>query len=218
MGQSNAYLVTGTDYTFLVDAGYANKIHVLEEKLKENGLEFADIDLIILTHTHYDHVGCLANIKERSGAKILVHRDEADCLKKGHTPFPEGTMLFSSIISKIGNRFLSNIGKYSGVEPDICIDEKYELSEFGLPATVIPTPGHSSGSICVLVNDEDAIVGDTLFNAIPGTVYPPFANDEAELIKSWERLLSTGCQTFYPGHGNPFSREKFQKCFDRRRR
>ncbi len=56
MGRSNAYMVTGTDCTFLVDAGYAKKIHVLKEELEQNGLEFTDIDIIILTHTHYDHV------------------------------------------------------------------------------------------------------------------------------------------------------------------
>ena len=57
----------------------------------------------------------------------------------------------------------------------------------------------------------------TLFNIFPWTVYPPFANDEAELLKSWEKLLSTGCQTFYPGHGKPFSRKKFRKFFDKRK-
>lgn len=112
MGQSNAYLVSGINYTFLVDAGYANKIHLLEEKLKENGLEFTDIDLIILTHTHYDYVGCLDEIKEKRGAKVLVHKDEAGCLKKGYTLFPKGTMLFSKFVSKIGNRFFAGTGNF----------------------------------------------------------------------------------------------------------
>jgi glyoxylase-like metal-dependent hydrolase (beta-lactamase superfamily II) len=53
---------------------------------------------------------------------------------------------------------------------------------------------------------------------LPETVYPPFANDENELIKSWEKLLATGCSVFYPGHGKPFSRDKFRKSFEKKKR
>ncbi|KXS40280.1 MAG: Zn-dependent hydrolase, glyoxylase [Methanolobus sp. T82-4] len=217
MGKSNAYLVSNPDLVILVDTGSSKNIKNLELALKQNELGISDIDFIIVTHAHSDHVGHLAEIKEKSDAKVLAHRSAVKYLKKGYTPFPEGTMLFSRIISKIGNRFFSSGGKFISVEPDIIIDEEYDLSTPELSVSIIHTPGHTSGSICVIINDESAIVGDTLFNVIPGTVYPPFAGDEEELIISWEKLLSTGCSTFYPGHGKPFSREEFSKCFEKRK-
>ena len=39
-------------------------------------------------------------------------------------------------------------------------------------------------------------------------VFPPFADDEEELLRSWRALCDTGCRYFYPGHGNPFERDK----------
>jgi glyoxylase-like metal-dependent hydrolase (beta-lactamase superfamily II) len=217
MGKSNAYLVSNPDLVFLIDTGSSKNIHNLEQALKQNNLQITDIDYIIVTHAHYDHVGHLAEIKEKSGAKVLSHRDEVVYLRKGYTLFPEGTMMPFNILSKAGNKLFSRSGRFTPVEPDIIIEEEYDLSKAELSVSIIHTPGHTSGSICVIINNESAIVGDTLFNLIPGTVYPPFANDEEDLIKSWEKLLSTGCSIFYPGHGKPFSLEKFRKCFEKRK-
>ncbi|MEZ5335224.1 MAG: MBL fold metallo-hydrolase [Methanolobus sp.] len=217
MGKSNAYLVSAPDLVILIDTGCSKNLNPLEQALKQRELQITDIDYIIVTHSHYDHVGNLAQIKEKSGAKVLAHKNAVDYLKKGHTPFPNGTMLPFKVISNAGNRFFSVGGKFTPVEPDIIIEEEYDLSTQELSVKIIHTPGHTSGSICVLINNVSAIVGDTLFNVIPGTVYPPFANDEVELLKSWKKLLATGCSTFYPGHGKPFSREKFSKCFEKRK-
>ena len=209
MGTSNAYLVYGSDSTLLIDAGNKGKIRYLEATLKHEGLDISDIDIVILTHTHYDHVGCLAGIKEKSGAKVLVHRDEANFLVDGCTPFPKGIMWFSKIIYQIGHGFFSGRAKYPPVVPDILVDGECELLT-SVPIRILPTPGHTSGSVCVIINDECAIVGDTLFSVIPGSVCPPFADDGTELVKSWQKLLLTGCRIFYPGHGKPFSRERLE--------
>jgi glyoxylase-like metal-dependent hydrolase (beta-lactamase superfamily II) len=218
MGKSNACLVFSSDIVILIDTGCSKNLNPLEQALKQNELQITDIDYIIVTHAHYNHVGHLAEIKEKSGAKVLAHRDAISHLKKGHTPFPKGTMLFSRIISKTGNCFFSSGGRFTPVEPGIVVEEDYDLSTSELTVSIIHTPGHTSGSICVIINNESAIVGDTLFNMIPGTVYPPFASDEYELIKSWKKLLATGCSVFYPGHGKPFTREKFRGCFEKRKR
>ena len=216
MGTSNAYLLSVSNSNLLVDAGNEGKIQDLEITLRHKGLDFSDLDIVIVTHSHYDHVGCLVEIKEKSGAKILVHRDEANFLINGYTPFPKGTMFFSKIIYRIGSHFFSGRTKYPPVEPDILVDGECELVKPDISIKILPTPGHTSGSICVIINNECAIVGDTLFNVIPGSVYPPFANDRNELIKSWIKLLSTECRNFYSGHGKPFSRDKFKKCFEKK--
>jgi hydroxyacylglutathione hydrolase len=91
MGHSNSYLIVSGGQGILVDAGCKCKIENLQTALEKNNLAFSDIFLIVLTHTHYDHVGCLSEIKERSGAKVLVHAEDKEYLEKGMTPFPRGT-------------------------------------------------------------------------------------------------------------------------------
>ncbi len=88
MGYSNSYLIISGSRGILVDAGYTGKIKNLQAVLENNNLTFSDIVLIVLTHTHCDHVGCLAEIKEKSGAKVLVHAEDKEYLEKGMTPFP----------------------------------------------------------------------------------------------------------------------------------
>jgi hydroxyacylglutathione hydrolase len=206
MGHSNAYLLTAGGSAVLVDAGYKGKIKKLEEALEQNNLKFPDIKLVVLTHTHSDHVGCLAEIKERSGAKVLVHEAEAGNLEKGYTPFPKGTIWFSKILSGFASTLLTSKAKYTPVKPDIVIKSEYDLGSYlpGTKARVIPTPGHSAGSLSLILNNEEAIVGDTLLNTALWTAFPPFANDEKQLLRSWEKLAETSCATFYPGHGKEF--------------
>jgi len=215
MGHSNSYLIVSGGRGILVDAGSTSKIKNLRTALEKNNLSFSDIVLIVLTHTHYDHVSCLAEIKERSGAKVLVHAADKKYLEKGMTPFPRGTMWFSKIISGIGKTLLVSKSKYPPVSPEIAIRGKYDLGKYIPGAKVIPTPGHTAGSISLVIKNEAAFVGDALFNIIPGTVFPPFANDVPELLKSWEKLIATGCITFYPSHGKSFPLQKLKDSYEK---
>ena len=76
---------------------------------------------------------------------------------------------------------------------------------------MIKTEGHSSGSISVIVDNEIAIVGDAIFGVFKNSVFPPYADNPIEMIKSWRMLLDTDCDTFLPGHGKEVKRELIQK-------
>ncbi len=92
MGSANAYLVQGKKGYLLIDAGVKGKINKLKNKMDEYAIKFDDIKLIAITHVHYDHVGNLKEIKDKSKAPVLVHQKEADLLAKGETHFPEGIL------------------------------------------------------------------------------------------------------------------------------
>lgn len=218
MGHSNSYLIVSGGHGILVDAGSPGKIQNLQTALKKNNLVFLDIVLIILTHTHYDHTGCLAEIKKMSGAKVLVHASEKEYLEKGMTPFPKGTMWFSKVISGIGNLFLASRSRYQPVIPDIIVNGEYDLGKYIPGAKIIPTPGHTDGSISLVIGKEIAFVGDTLFNVAPGTVFPPFANNIPELLKSWQILIASGCRIFYPGHGKPITLQDLKDSYAKKKR
>jgi glyoxylase-like metal-dependent hydrolase (beta-lactamase superfamily II) len=218
MLSSNAYVVANGKRAILIDAGMKRKQGKILAALAQMQLAPEDIKLIILTHTHYDHAGSLRALQQITGAKVLVHKAEASCLEQGHCAFPKGTMWFPKLMSVIGRALNKGVGRYAPVVPDIAISRRFDLQAYGIEGYILPTPGHTAGSLTVVIEKDHAIVGDTLFNIFKHSVFPPYANDQEELLKSWKKLLDIGCECFYPGHGKPFTRERLQKTYAEKKR
>ena len=210
-GTSNAYLLTGSTGTILIDTGSSTDITRFVELLAQAGTRIQDIKLLILTHAHYDHVALAAEIREYADCRILSHAAAAPFLKQGHAPFPRGTGLLSGAVFSTGTRFFPRKGNFRAFSPDITITGRTFLGEYGVPVTILPTPGHTAGSLSVLTAAGDAFVGDTCFHILPWTVCPPFADDPATLAASWQRLLAEDATTFHPGHGSPFGRDILER-------
>jgi hydroxyacylglutathione hydrolase len=210
---SNAYVVANGKQAILIDAGMKKRGKKIIAALERMKIVPRDIQLIILTHTHYDHCGSLKALQEITKAKILVHKAEAACLEQGFCELPKGTMWFSKIMSAIGRALNKRVGRYAPVSPDITIAERFDLQAFGIDGYILPTPGHTAGSVSVIIEGKHAIVGDTLFNIFRHSVFPAYANDQEALLRSWKALLEIGCEHFYPGHGKPFTRERLQKTY-----
>ena len=88
------------------------------------------------------------------------------------------------------------------------------LAGYGIPGKIIYTPGHSVGSVSVLLDSGDAFVGDLAMNAFPLRLSPGlpiFAEDMEKVKASWRRLLGDGAKTVYPAHGKPFAAELIRK-------
>jgi len=209
MVKSNAYLIPSRNGYVLVDTGVKGKEKFIKKILEKNNASFKDIELIIVTHVHYDHVGSLSILKSLTNAKVMVHRKEYELLASGVSDSPKGTMKISKAISIIANKVTK--GTFEGVKADILVDDTYDLSIFGINGGVIHTPGHTIGSICILIEEDHLICGDTFFNVLKNSVYPPFANIEKELLKSWIRIKEINPKLFYPGHGEMFYKRKFIK-------
>jgi glyoxylase-like metal-dependent hydrolase (beta-lactamase superfamily II) len=177
---------------------------------------FEDLDLIIVTHSHHDHVGSLAEVKKQSGAKVLVHEKDADLLKTGIPSFPMGTGFVSKTVTWFSNAFFRKACSYRPVEPEVLLTGDTDLTEYGINASIICTPGHTDGSISVVVDDDKAVVGDTVFNLFSTIVYPPWADDVEKLRSSWKKLLDTGCKLFYPAHGLPLPVDTLKRLYEKR--
>ena len=94
------------------------------------------------------------------------------------------------------------------VEPDIIVDDEFSLSAFGINGRVIHTPGHTNGSISVLLNGGEAIVGDLASNRLHisrGVGSPNFGDSIDQIRESWRCLLNAGACVIYGSHGPPFS-------------
>ncbi|MFZ2339312.1 MAG: MBL fold metallo-hydrolase [Bacteroidales bacterium] len=214
-GRSNVFLVTNGTKNILVDTGIGLEWRLL--KLRLNKLTVYHIDCLILTHSHFDHAGNAARIRKAFKTPVIIHSKEAHYLASGTNTIPGGTFENSKAIVKMLSGIKSSIGRYRSCRHDILVDSVYDLKDFGVNAYIIHTPGHTAGSVSVIIEDEIAIVGDAMFGIFPGSAFPPFAEDPRQLIISWGKLLDTGCSLFLPSHGSANSRTMVQKDHHSRR-
>lgn len=214
-GRSNVFLLTNGEKNILIDTSPKFMWNNLEKRLKQ--LNVNRIDYLILTHTHFDHAENSSRIKEKYDAQIIVHKDEASYLTSGENILPKGTNLFTRIIVTLfAKRFLS-IARYEPCEYDLLVDSVFELNDIGFNAFIMHTPGHTIGSMSVIIDNEVAIVGDTIFGVFKWSIFPPYANDIKQMVNSWGSLLETKCSVFIPGHGSANDRSLVQKDYNKRR-
>jgi len=216
LGGVAAYLVYRPGKALLVDSGRGrDSENKIMEVLLGEGIQPGMLDLVILTHAHFDHAGSARKLKERTGCRIMVHRSEADRLREGFTSLPGGTRWKAKILVGLGRVFARRLGKYEGVEPDILVDDSYDLQEeFGFPAKVIHTPGHTPGSMSVLTGSGEMLSGDLFFGLKGKEYFPPFAEDIPALLQSWKLVRALPVTTIYPAHGNRIEAEQFHEAFD----
>ena len=154
-------------------------------------------------------------VHEASDAPVIVHESEKIILERGIKTVPNGTSNLAGFMSKLGKLFYPK-KMFDPVKPDITLNEVVSLKDFGFSAVLIPTPGHTAGSISLLFGSGEAFVGDTCFSFLKSkSVFPAFANDIPTLLKSWETLLNSEARVFYPGHGKLFDNETLRTSYDR---
>ena len=200
LGFVTCYLIESDNHYILVDAGYAKKEKILWKFLEQKGIAPSAIGLIVITHGHMDHVGSLKAIKEKTGAPVLIHELEGPLLQNGRTP---GVHVAIRWLGKLIR--MENGTRVTAVSPDIMISDRYPLNDYGIDGYVLPTPGHTAGSLSVIVEGKHAIVGDIAmkFPLISRSSYEPIiAQDLDQVYRSWQRIIDCGVQTIYPAHGS----------------
>ena len=214
LGVTNTYLIRGADGWLLVDTGIRGKEALFFRQLARRGILPEQIRLIVITHGHFDHVGTLFAIKSRCRCPVLIHAADAHLVRNAEIAIPPGISRIGRWVSRLGRqhpRMVQRLYRFPAVEPDIVIRSETPLENRGFPACVIPTPGHTKGSVSLLTGSGEAFVGDLAFNMLPAgrrLPLPPFAENRARLIESWRRLLKKGAVRMWPAHGFPFLTER----------
>jgi hydroxyacylglutathione hydrolase len=219
-GRCNSFLILHNDRYLLVDPGSKTQWKNLTKRLDELGVNEKALIALILTHSHFDHAENAANIKEKYQTDIIIHTDEADCLQRGDNPTAiQGTTFFTKLMTDVlpTERIFGYL-RYKPADYDVLVNERYDLNNLGFDGYLIHTPGHSPGSMSVIIEAEIAIVGDTMFGVFNESVFPPWAAKPREMVKSWAKLLDTGCSIYLPAHGAGRSKELLQRQYDKYKR
>lgn len=204
LGTSNAHLIRGNNGYVMVDAGNRGKETRFLRRMERLNVHPRDISLIVITHAHFDHVGSLAAIREVCQCPVAVHELEKDLLEEGKVVLPEGTVAWGKAAVFLGRKLKPRSLNFDPVRPDILINGPMPLDDYGLPGAVIqPTPGHTAGSISVILKTGQAFVGDMAVNML-GRIMPPFANDVPRLYQTWKEMLDRHPAMIYVAHGPAF--------------
>jgi hydroxyacylglutathione hydrolase len=178
LGFVNAFLLRGAGKHVLIDAGTKGKLPAITGRLEREGVGLKDIGLIVVTHAHPDHTGSLADVAEATGAKVVVHRQEAEQVR--------------------------------GVVPDILVDDDLYLGLYGVAGKLIWTPGHTRGSLSVMMESGEAVVGDLVlprFMAFGPPAIAFWSASREDSLASIRKVLSLKPSVMLTSHGGPFRPE-----------
>ncbi len=183
---SNMYLIVGSERTALIDTGTGFAVDATIDSLKKH-LGGRKLDIVILTHRHYDHVGGLRGIIKEFSPVLYAGPEDAAPLREGDSE------------STLGTKFGGSIDPMGVI--DFCEGDRIDLGGHVLRS--IYTPGHTIGSICVLDEVTGSLFsGDTVFvDGVGNTTHP--TGSEKMLIESLKKINDMQFNGLYPGHG-PF--------------
>jgi glyoxylase-like metal-dependent hydrolase (beta-lactamase superfamily II) len=205
---TNAFLIRGDEGCILVDAGNPGKADRILARLAECGVAPDDVRLILLTHGHVDHFGSAAALRERTGAPVAIHALDAGAVRQGiHQP---DSLHPTHWLVALGMRIPGVAGptRAPAFEPDFVFEDEWRLDEYGVAGQVLHTPGHTPGSVSVLLDSGEAIVGDVVMGQLMGMIRQPgppiVAWDLERNRESVRQLAALSPRVVYVGHGGPF--------------
>ncbi|MFD8413853.1 MBL fold metallo-hydrolase [Streptomyces sp. NPDC059650] len=200
----NAYLLLGRR-PVIVDAGTPGSGALIRDAAARHGVDPADIALIVITHGHIDHFGSAAELARLTGAPVAGHAADVQTFRSGRAREP---LLPTGPMGRLMDRNPKLHATAEPFEPEVLVRGETSLHDFGIDGRIMPTPGHTAGSISVLTDDGDLVAGDLVANSFMGLIpgrpaNPPFHDDPQQNLASLREMLALEPTRLYVGHGTP---------------
>ena len=182
----------------LIDAGLMGKGNYKIQYIQEMGIRAEDIKRIIMTHTHLDHIGCLAEIREQiPEAELWVHTKEADPLEEGDDRTVYGMDMFRDMCQSQYD--LKPESFTFPVNNKLQGGENLEIGD--MVWEVLHIPGHSSGSIALYHRAKKILIpGDTVYADHAIGRFDLHGADASALKSSLMQLAELEVDILLPGH------------------
>ena len=196
-GTDNCYIVSHGKDAILFDtsSGAAREL-VIDECSKYN------LKLIVLSHTHFDHAENAAAISEKFGVPVAYHEADDELFDNYDAQPLKSYGLVGFAVLQLSLKVLRET-KVTRPSNHIFVKEGDTFAEYGFPdVKVVELPGHTKGSIGLMVDGESLLAGDALDNWIRPANGHLFY-DRSVLDKTYERIRSLSVKNTYYGHGNP---------------
>ncbi|MCX7986780.1 MAG: MBL fold metallo-hydrolase [Bacteroidales bacterium] len=188
----NIFILLGK-HVSLVDAGPSGSEKIIFEYLENIGRSPEEIKFLLLTHAHPDHMGAAAAIKEKTKCKVAIHPSEKEWISNIHYQFEQRPVpgFFDLAPLPVQAELLLNDGDI------LDIDVKLRIK-------VVHTPGHSPGSVCFLLQQDNALfTGD----AIPLKNTPPIFDNWSESLTSMEKIENLPYPKYLLSAWHPLAQE-----------
>jgi glyoxylase-like metal-dependent hydrolase (beta-lactamase superfamily II) len=197
LGIVNVHLVVTDDGVVLVDTGLPRRSKQIERGLAEVRKQIGDVRTILLTHHHFDHCGNAADLRERSGARVIAHAADAPVISGAIRAEPSGRLM------KVAARFMT--AEPTRIDQVISGEESEPIPGF----TAVHTPGHTRGHVSYLLDRADGVLfaGDTASSKDGRVINGPgrVAVDPAEQDRSAAKLATHNFEYAVFGHGGAVS-------------
>jgi len=200
LGASVAFLLLGPAGPVLVDAGLPGSERSVWAALRQHSCRPQELCGIILTHAHFDHCGNLPALLQESSAPLAAHPQAGIRLRGEAVPLPAGRTWRGRMMAAFFGLLIGRLSMPAVPVSRVLADGE-SLADWGLPAEVLHTPGHTADSLTLLLAGGVALVGDLLTQqGRRAGPQPYFVEDDAALARSLDRLQARRPRVVYTSH------------------
>jgi glyoxylase-like metal-dependent hydrolase (beta-lactamase superfamily II) len=193
----NTYLIVGDGIT-LVDTGLRGNVPRIYGCLGRMGLKPRDIRRIVVTHAHLDHINCLHQLKEETGAIVLASALDSDIIE-GKKPLRVGQGAFATLSGVI-----KLYARYRPVRVDVRLNDGDQVAG-AFDVRAVNLPGHSAGNTGLYSKEKKTFFSSDSLRVAGGrlvTPSPRFTADMEAAVSSIKRIGEFDFDVLLPGHGS----------------
>ena len=215
----NVHLVLDGNEGALIDAGFADDDSIAKRLAMLRELPDLALRYIVITHHHFDHASGAHKLREATGARIVMHRDEAPLLQRAASEELPSDVEVPAERKEWAERSRQWREEAAKATPDDLVSDGDALRVGGLTLRMVHTPGHTAGHLSPLLEEGRVLfAGDNVLGVGTTVVPPPPHGDMAQYVASLRKMQSLNAEVMCCGHG-PAVKEpnrKLQELIDHR--